>query len=496
MARLSLPRLAVVLVFLGIFAMAARPSVDSDTWWHLRAGTWMLEHGQVLTQDPFSTTRLGEPWLNVNWLSQIGLAVVWQVAGYAGLNLLVAALVTAGFVFVYWQCVGSAYLKAFVLVLAAAASAIYWAARPQMASFLLASVFAYVLAEYRRPGRNWLWALPPLMLLWANLHGGFAIGFLLLGGTLAGQAASRLFGPPRQGVLDWRGIGWVALTTLACAAMVAVNPFGLRLYAIPFQTVSIGVLQDFIQEWQSPNFHLLSVQLFLWLLLAAFGAVALGRRRIDLTDLLLFGGFTYLALVAARNISIVALLAPPLITRHVSAGIADLRDRRPRLASVLDPPAAPNRYPLLNWALVGVVGLAVLVKVADAASPAANDLALRRKAPVEAVDYLAQAQPAGPLFNSYNWGGYLMWRLYPAYPVFVDGRTDLYANDLLSAYVRTAQGAAGYAELLDQYSINLVLVETGSPLLARLDQTQAWVLIYADDIATLYQRLRPMDSAP
>ncbi len=492
MKRLTIPRLAIGLVFLGLFAMAARAAVDNDTWWHLRAGAWMMEHGQVLTHDEFSLTRLGAPWLNVNWLSQIGLALIWQAAGFAELNLLVAVIVTVAFMFVYWQCEGNVYLKAFVLVLAAAASAVYWAARPQMASFVLAAVFAYVLAEYRWRGRNRLWVLPPLMLLWANLHGGFAIGFLLLGGTVAGQGVSRLLGPARPGVLSWRGLGAVVVTALACAAVVAVNPFGLRLYAIPFQTVSIGVLQDFIQEWQSPDFHRLEVQVFIALLVVTFGAVALGRRRIDLTDLILFGGFTYLALLAGRNISIAALLAPPLITRHVAAALSEWHTSRPRLATVLDPSPTPNRFPLLNWALAGLVAVAVLVKVADVSSAPVNDLALSRIAPVEAIDFIAQTQPPGPLFNSYNWGGYLSWRLYPQYPVFVDGRTDLYENDLLTAYLRTARGEAGYAELLDAYGINLVLIETGSPLLARLDQTGAWHSLYRDAMATVYQRTVPV----
>ncbi|MCC7359364.1 MAG: hypothetical protein IT317_07800 [Anaerolineales bacterium] len=489
---LTLPRLAVALVFLGIFAMAARPSVDTDTWWHLRAGAWMLEHGQVLTRDVFSSTRYGTFWLNVNWLSQIGLALVWRAGGFAGLNMLTAALVTVAFIFVYLQCEGNAYLRAFTLVLAAAASAVFWSARPQLASFGLASVFAYVLHAYRRPGRNYLWTLPPLMLLWANLHGGFAIGFLLLGATLAGEAAGRMLFPAQTDGLGWRGLGALALTTAACGAAVAVNPFGLRLYGIPFQTVSIGVLQDYIQEWQSPNFHLPAAQVFIWLQLATFGAVGLGRRRLDLTDLLLFGGFTFLALLAGRNISIVALLAPPIITRHTAAALAELRARRPRLAAVLDPSPAPNRLPLVNWALLSVVALAVLVKVADAALPKANDQLLRRQSPVDAVAYLQREQPPGPLFNSYNWGGYLLWALYPQYPVFVDGRTDLYENDLLSAYLTTAAGRAGYAELLDERGINLVLIETESALTARLAQSGAWRVLYADDMATVYQRDRLM----
>src|SRR3990172_6111312 len=110
----------------GIFAMAAKPSVDPDTWWHLEAGAWMLEHGAILTHDAFSFTQAGAPWINHSWLSQLLLYLLWHGLGYAGLNLLVAVLVTAAFMLVYSQCAGTAYLKAFILVLAAAAPAIYW----------------------------------------------------------------------------------------------------------------------------------------------------------------------------------------------------------------------------------------------------------------------------------------------------------------------------------------------------------------------------------
>src|SRR5215510_7905595 len=98
--RLTLPNVAIGVTFAGIFAMAARPSVDTDTWWHMRAGAWMLAHGQVLTHDVFSSTRFGQPWLNHSWLSQIVLYLAWQLFSYAGLNLLTAILVTAAWWFV------------------------------------------------------------------------------------------------------------------------------------------------------------------------------------------------------------------------------------------------------------------------------------------------------------------------------------------------------------------------------------------------------------
>ncbi len=488
--RLTLPRLATLLTFAGIFAMAARPSVDTDTWWHLRAGAWMVAHQQVLTLDVFSTTRFGQPWINHSWLSQIPLYITWQFFGYAGLNILTAVVVTAAWWFVHARCEGNAYLKGFTLVLGAAASAVFWSARPQMASFLLTAVFAYILGNYRWRGVDRLWVLPPLMLLWVNLHGGFAIGFLLLLGTLAGQGVSVWLGQTGVGTLSWHQFRRLALVSVICLAMVALNPFGLALYLVPVRTVSIGVLQQFIQEWQSPDFHLAQFQPFIFLLLALIAATGLSRRRIDLTDLLLAGGFTYLGLVSARNVSTAALVITPLLTRHAAAFIEELRASRPRLAALVDPPPAARTYPWLNGVLLALVLLAVLLKVIDASLPATNEKYIATRAPVQAVDYLAQVRPPGPIFNAYNWGGYIAWRLYPDYPVFVDGRTDLYDDALLREYLTAALGQPGYEQVLDRYGLNLVLVEQGSPLAQRLDGNALWQTLYSDTVSVVFQRVK------
>jgi hypothetical protein len=494
--RLTLPRLATILTFAGIFAMAARPSIDTDTWWHLRAGAWMVEHHQVLSMDVFSSTRYGQPWINHSWLSQIPLNLVWQLLGYAGLNLLTAVMVTVAWWFVYARCEGNAYLKGFSLVLGAAASAVFWSARPQLASFLLTALFAYILGEYRWRGVDRLWWLPPLMILWVNLHGGFAIGFLLLLGTLAGQGAGALFGQSGLGTLTWPQLGRLALVSAICVAVVPLNPFGLALYLVPLRTVSIGVLQQFIQEWQSPDFHLAQFQPFIILLLATVAVLGLSRRRVDLTDLVLVCGFTYLGLVSARNVSTAALVITPLLTRHAAAVVDDLRASRPRLAALLDPPPTRRTYPWLNGTLLGLVLLAVLLKAIDASQPATNEQYVAARVPVQAADFLEQTRPAGPMFNAYNWGGYLAWRLYPSYPVFVDGRTDLYDDALLREYLTAALGQPGYEQVLDRYGLNLVLVEQGSPLALRLADSNLWRSLYSDSISVVFQRVNRVGRSP
>lgn len=486
---LSVRSLMVAAAFSGIFALATRVSLDPDTWWHLRAGQWMVEHHQILTHDPFSWTRSGGEWVNHSWLSQVGMYLLWTGFGFAGLNLLTAVFVTLAFSFVYLQTEGSVYLRTFVLMLAALSSAVYWWARPEIISFGLAAVFAYILGLYRWRGIDRLWLLPPLMAVWVNVHGGYVIGLLLLAVTLAGQAGSRLCGHRGTGVLDGTRFAWLALVGAACAAAVVVNPYGLRMFVYPLQTLSIGALRDDIHEWMSPDFHAAESQGFVWLLLATFAAVGLSRRRIDLTDLLLVCAFAYLALLARRNIALFALIAPPILVRHTAAGLASVGERYPAFRTVTGHPGgADSPRAALNWALLALILATTLAKASVPLLPSVNRAAIQQTMPVGAVEYIRTSHPAGPMFNSYNWGGYLVWALTPGYPVYVDGRTDLYGDALLRQYVQIASGEDEWRAVFARDHIRLVVIETASPLARILSREPDWHRGYADTLASVFRR--------
>jgi hypothetical protein len=523
---LTLPRLTVALTFLGLLAMAARPSADTDTWWHLRVGQWIVEQRAVPQTDVFSHTRAGAAWRIPGWIVQVPLYLAFANLGYAGLNLFTAACVLLTFVFVYRMCSGPPLLRAFTLVLAAAASALYWAARPAIISFLLAGAFAYILWLYRWRGLNRLWLLPPLMALWANAHGGFALGFILLALTLAGQVASLGWRwvmahreragaspAPTEGDVDGRGIVWLIGIGLACAAAVMFNPAGPEMLLYPFKTVSIGVLQDFIQEWQSPNFHTREAQPFLWLLLATLVSVALSGRRANLTDLLLVCGVAYSGFLAARNVVLLAIVAPPLLTPHAAA-LGALRERwakpdapllggrpldEPSLGGTpLDEPSLGGtpREPfagsiIINWFLLIVIALVVLLRVVTILPRSVNEEQIAKVVPVQAADYVLRERPPGPIFNAYNFGAYLMWRLYPDYPVYVDGRTDLYDDAFLREYLDVALGRSTYEQTLDKYGVNLILIDAGALLTDRLREDARWQKVYGDSVAEVYRRVTP-----
>lgn len=479
MRQLTIERTASIIIFALLFALAVRIPADSDMWWHIASGQQTLTHGMIYA-DPFSYTKTGESWINHSWGAQLVLYGVWAVAGSVGLALYTATLATAGMYVIYRMSAGSVYLRAFALVLGASTAAVFWSARPQMFSFLLSAVVLYLLREYTQQNRDRLWWIVPLMVLWVNLHAGFSIGFILLGGYVAGELLTGLFARYAR-TFHWGRARRLAIVTLVALPALALNPYGLQIYSVPFQTVGIGALQEYIQEWNSPNFHERHTWPFIALLLALLGAVGASRRRLTWTDYGLLSVTIFMSLTAGRNIALFAVVATPVLTEHLDAALTE-RGWTLRTVQWVTP-----RMARLNLLIVILVTIGALLKVALVLDARAVREAQAQFMPLDAVTYLQAEQPDGPIFNSYNWGGYLIFAA-PEYPVFTDGRTDLYGDVFLTEYLAAASGGPRWREILDQYGINLVLMETTSGLARALREDPAWTLAYEDSLAAVFTR--------
>jgi len=481
-------RLLVLVLFAGIFAMALRSAGDSDMWWHLRSGQYILETGSIPRTDPFSHTRFGQPWVDQSWLAQIVLHGVHQLSGFGGLALLLALAVTGTFLLVFLYCPGHLYVRVAGVLLAAMASAVFWSVRPQVASLVLMALVGYLLHRYRRGG--WgraLWFLPPLFALWANLHAAWLAGLLLIGCVSIGDLLAGVLAPSREEARRlWRRGGVLALALVVSAAAISLNPQGPAMLLYPFQTVGMEMLQEFIQEWASPDFHRLSFHPFIWLLLASTCALALSREEKDLGDLGAFTLFGALALTAGRNVALFAVVAAPILTEHASHLLAPLLAREPAGGRKVRPASWQAG---VNWAIALLLLLAVLVRAwAGPLNRAVVAKEHQRLFPVRAADAILEERPQGELFNSYNWGGYLIWRIYPAYRVYGDGRTDLYDDELLREYLQVIQLRPGWEEVLERRGVRLILVESEQPLAVYLTMHEGWSILYQDSLATVFTR--------
>ncbi len=493
---LTLPRLLSALVFIAVFTMAVRVPADSDTWWHLASGRYIADHLAIPLTDPFSYTRLGAPWIDHGWLAQLVLYGLYALGSWAGLALAVAALVTLAWWFVYRQCEGNPYLRALAVVWGAITSSVIWAARPQLMSFVLAACVAFLLDRYkRREGRLLPW-LPLVMLLWANVHGGFAIAFILMLCYLGGEAVNRLTCHDKDPVLSNGQLLHLALVMVVCFVAVGVNPNTWQMWLYPFRTVGIGVLRDFIQEWQSPDFHQVWQQPFIVLVMLAVLGLGRAGRRADFTDLALLMVWAAAALLAGRNIAIFGLVCVPIVVRYGTLALQRQLEvwrgvgwAQRWLDEAAHPLAGGRLLGILNWLLLIVVVAAALGKIYLPLRPGAVEDATHAAMPVDAVAAIRVQRPAGPMFNSYNWGGYLIFTLWPDYLVFVDGRTDLYDEEFLRDYLKTHGAEDGWQERLAHYDVRLVVVEANSVLARFLRLEPGWEEIFRDGMAAVFTRV-------
>ncbi len=474
-------RLFTAILFIALFVMATREIADPDFWWHLRTGQYIVETGTVPHSDIFSYTNAGQPWVAHEWLSEVFIYSVYQLGSFPALILTFSAIITLAFALAFLRCEGKPYIAAIAVLLAALATAPTWGVRPQMISLLLMSVFLVLLEWYRRQHDRSVWLLIPLTALWVNLHSGFALGLVLVAVYLVGSAGEHL--SDWRAELNWRSsTGTLATVLVLCIGVVPLNPNGATMYVYPFETLTSHAMQTYIQEWFSPDFHLTEWQPYAWLLLATFGAMALSKKRPGLTDVLLLVGFGYAGLRSARNIPLFAVAAAPVLAEHLWS----LLEARGWTGLFQSSPRVSRAMAVMNWLVLALILGAGAVRVGTVV---ANQSATESsKFPAAAVEFIKSHNLQDALYNSYGWGGYLIWKRYPAQRVYIDGRADVYGDKFIEEFLTAYRGGTDWRAPLDRYHVQLVLVEPDAPLAARLGQDEAWNRIYADSQAVLFQR--------
>lgn len=470
MVRLTVSRLFELLLFIAIFAMALRPPVDTDMWWHLAAGRFSPPFAP-LKFDLFSHSVEGNPWLNHSWLSQHVLYGLYRAGGLQAIALATAFLVTLTFLILY-PGPGNPYLKGFSILLAALASSVVWTPRPQLFSFL---AFAFVLKRLGSlRGKPDFLIIPAIFALWANLHSGYAAGLLLLFLSFAGNIADALlYRDPEAG----RKARLLSLILPLSLLAVCLNPWGPELLFYPARTLRIKSLQAYIQEWASPDFHLLANHPGIWLTIAVMLALAFSGIPAGWAELLPLFAFFYLYLMAVRNVAFYSMVAVLTLFRHGEIAL--------RRFGLVRPSGKGSR---LNTLVLFLALLAVVLRgyytLRGDAIQAQEALSL----PKGAVEFILKEKLAGNLFNSYNWGGYLIWHLYPSCRVFVDGRTDLYGDEILSQFLRVMRAEEGWERILDEYKVDMVIVEKNMPLVRCLELKERWRKVYEDSLAVVFVR--------
>ena len=469
------------LVPILVFIILTRTPQDADMWWHLRAGQDMWQSKSILLTDTFSYTRAGQPWVNAFWISEIIFYLLYRLGGFFSLTVLVALTGAVTFYFLSRRMEGNKFVNAFVIILATVTAAPIWSPRPQIFSFLiLALLDGWLLNHIQKNNKASLWILIPIFAFWANIHGGWIWGFLLLAAYIVGTALNDLSKENRFAPASWKFLLHLIFWSLAACLAIGLNPNGISIWRLPFTTANVSMQ---IQEWASPDFHQMEFQPLLWMLFLLIIAAVLAKPKTNWTSLFKIIGFAYLTFVSERNIALFAIVAAPTLAEWTNSAIenikADLSIHRDNEASPL---LSEKINIIFNTALLVVIGLTALGRAYLVSIPAE----VNKNVPVGAVEWLKENQVSGHLFNSYNWGGYLVWAL-PQSPVFIDGRADLYGNELINDWWNVVDGTPQGFALLDQWKVQTILLEPTWPII-KLLPSSGWQEVYRDNLAVIFVR--------
>lgn len=492
-AWLSDPRralLGAVLILSGAVGFDALS--DPDVWWHIRLGDWIIAHHQIPAGELFAYTAFGNPLVVHEWLSE----TIFAALAAAGGLTLVTALMGA----VAWSAMLATLLRGRIrgagpivlavgLALGARVAEPVLGTRPQVFTFALVCWTLWIAESYLRSGGRRRWLLPPLFLVWANLHAGFiaGLGFLVI--LLVAETVKQRWS--LGNVAPLQRIRGLAVAVGASVVAACVNPYGPSLFVFAATTGS-AERQKGIIEWQSPNFHDPAAWVLLALLVtfAALIVTTLARRstrnQLELRDTALACAGAALALMSVRNTALcVAVMVPPWMAmaagtvRSIQAGLVRPgHARRPAHAA-----------PVIGAALIAVAVASVGV-VGARVSRNASAQGIAAAYPYCATSILMQSPSVQRVFTAYGSGGYVIYRLWPHASVYEYGESISLGTGVFDDYLRIAAGATTTptaVQLLNASGTTAVLYSRGA-LTAMLDRAPGWTLAADDHGLLLYLR--------
>ena len=453
----------------ALFHQIMHVGLAGDVYFHWAAGVWMLDHHSVIRTDVFSYTVAGRHWLADEWGYEVALAWLVRTFGAGSFWLVSAGSCSAAVLLgaATWRRAGAAWLWIAALsALAAGGLVVGLAVRPQDPSYMFFAAELFLLSLARGRTR-WLIALPPLLLVWANVHGSFLLGLGVLGLEVLWSVLPDF--PGRLRVSRRLPTRPVAATAAFSIGATFINPHGVALLGYALHVSSSTELTSLIQEWQSPNFHgLLVLFLVVGPLLWLIGTLGCSDRPLALEDVVISFVLLIATLHAVRFLPYLVLAWCAVLSRATPLRTESIR---PSLLSL----------PIAIVLAVALVAGPHIAAGAPAQGQSGNDM------PVAAAEFVQQQH--GRVFSTYWWGDYL---IHLGVPVFVDGRTDLYfGTDILSTYVNVSSLYVEPDAIFRHWDVQWVLWNRSSALSTYLLKDHHWKLVLSSGDAEVFQHLGP-----
>ena len=469
-------------VFFSVLALGPQMlNIDGDLPRHLLMGKYVMETGSIPTLEIFAYPYEGETYVSHEWLAGVLYFSFYILLGLNGVVLLAGVLIACAFAAIYSYATiitDTLHLPNVLLVLlGAAVTSIHWIVRPHLFSMLFLVVWLIWLDHLSRGERFGLWRFPALMFLWANIHAEFIAGFLALLAYIAGWSWQYVFN--RAGVSRAAGRDLFIITTSSLPASL-INPSGIRVWETLFGYVNNTYLMTRIAETRPPDFSQPADTPLLILLVLSALLFLPKRKNFTTAQTFLLAGFAGMTLVSARNAHLFGVVAPLILP--VAFGGASIFQPLKFLEEAMkriEHQARGNSHLIPIVVLAGALMLAGPLRNVNRFEPSVF--------PVQAVAWLKTNPQPGRMFNEFDWGGYILFHLWPREKVFIESQTDT-RGDLTRQYEEVVTLGNGWRKILEQYEIGWVIIPVDSPLANALASDSEWAAAYQDQTAVILIR--------
>ena len=465
----------VALILTVVFFVAARTHADPDLWGHVRFGQDILAHG-IPVADTYSYLNGDFPWINHELLAEILLGAAFNVFGVAGLVALKVALTLAIFILLYWHLWRSgmnALRGGIVLIIVLMLMSVgLWTIRPQLFTYFFFLLTLLLIESIERGNKAAILALPAIMFVWANSHGGFLAGLAVVFIWVATTIVYRLM-PGRRQVAAALPAPTLVGIFLICVAATVVNPYGPRLLTFLLQTATVA--RPEIGEWQPVSITTPQGALYLVVVAVTIGAFLRSRRPHRPSTIAVLLAVTLLPLLALRHLPLFGLAFAVFAAEH-------LGDVWNRVAS-----EGESRRTFLDFVPWTLTAAFFVLAIPHFTCVRIDPSFIRF--PVRAVELMKRAEVRGNVATFFDWGEYIIWHLSPNVRVSIDGRREtVYAPESYKRSLQFLYGIGQWDAIVDHQLTDMALVGRDQPTYGLMRLKPGWQLVYEDSFASLFVR--------
>ncbi|MFH1454415.1 MAG: tetratricopeptide repeat protein [Armatimonadota bacterium] len=450
---------------------------SGDIWWYLAVGKYILSAHRILKTEIFSFSAPGYPWIDQTWLAEVIFYCVYQINGFAALNVFKILIITAVFLVLFKVCLirKASFFPAILAVLLAVLFARgneFFGVRSYLFTYILGALYLLFLYGYKSSkNKFWLFGASGIMLLWVNSHGGFIYGFIFSGAFLIEEFINML----KNKKSDFTVIGIFFTVNLL---ITLVNPWGYQVWNV-LQLLKSGASEFTLMEWKKPQIFGDWLKYFIYLCFV--NILYLLNRGKKVSDFVILLALDYLFLLAIRNTPIFAMFTAPVLAVSINDLISRVKSvNLDRLKRIEKPASAVIIIILIIYSFFVFRGMNIHYL--------SQEMELF---PKDGAAFLKANEFSSNIFNPYEWGGYLTFNLYPQYRVYIDGRFSCYPPEVYEDYISILRGEKNWQALLDKYNVNIIMLtnlrERITPVFeSNISKSIDWKKVYRDELCAIF----------